>query len=261
MKRTPIIPALFLLLAACCLISSCDNTEKRNYYEIKFYRFETAAQEARLDNYLESAYLPGLHRAGIQNVGVFKLRQDGNEIQNAIILLVPFTSLEQYIEMPEKLKTDRLYLEAGSDYIESPFDDPPYSRIETILLKAFAGSPHLSTPKLESPREERIYELRSYQGATELLYERKVEMFNNGELDLFVNLGFNPVFFGEVITSSFMPHLMYMTCFNDTLSQKEHWNAFREHPDWKVMKEEKRYKNTVSNITKYLLYPTPYSDY
>ena len=261
MKRIVIIPALFLLLAICCLFSSCDSPEKRDYYEMKFYSFETVEQEARLDHYLEFAYLPGLHRAGIQNVGVFKFSPNGNEIQNAIVVLVPFTSLEHYIEMPEKLKTDSLYLEAGVDYIEAPFDDPPYSRIETILLKAFAGSPRLSIPGLESPREERIYELRSYQGATELLYERKVEMFNSGESELFKNLGFHPAFFGEVISSSHMPHLMYMTCFDDTLSQKEHWNAFREHPDWKVMKEKKRYENTVSNITKYELYPTPYSDY
>jgi len=58
-----------------------------------------------------------------------------------------------------------------------------------------------------------------------------------------------------------MPHLMYMTSFSDTVSQKEHWAAFREHPDWMKLKEMERYKNTVSNIVKYLLYPTPYSDY
>ncbi len=72
---------------------------------------------------------------------------------------------------------------------------------------------------------------------------------------------FNPVFFGEVIASSSMPHLMYMTSFRDTVSQKEHWTAFREHPDWIGMKDKERFRNTVSKITKYLLYPTPYSDY
>lgn len=250
-----------MLFTACCFLSSCDSNETRDYFEMKFYRYETADQEDRLDAYLEGAYLPGLHRAGIENVGVFKLRQNGNEIKNAIVILVPFTTLEQHIELSENLKSDQLYLEAGSDYINSPFNDPPYSRIETIFLEAFTGFPQLHTPLLESSREERVYELRSYQGATEQLYERKVEMFNSGESELFVNLGFNPVFFGEVISSSNMPHLMYMTCFSDTLSQKEHWSAFREHPDWQVMKTKERYKNTVSHIAKYMLYPTSYSDY
>jgi NIPSNAP protein len=261
MKRTPKTRALLLLIAVIGLISSCDSNEKRDYFELKIYHYETLAQEERLDNYLETAYLPSLHRAGIMNVGVFKLRPNANEIKNTIILLVPFTSLEQQLELPELLKGDRLFLEAGKDYIESPHNDPPYSRIESIFLKAFAGSPHLNKPHHESPREDRVYELRSYQGATELLYERKVEMFNSGESELFVNLDFNPVFFGEVIASSTMPHLMYMTSFRDTVSQQEHWAAFREHPDWIGMKDKERFRNTVSKITKYLLYPTPYSDY
>jgi len=261
MKTTPKTRALLLLIAVSGLISSCNSNENRDYFELKIYHYETVAQEARLDNYLETAYLPSLHRAGVLNVGVFKPRPIGNEITNAIILLVPFTSLEQHLELPELLKGDFLYLEAGKDYIESPYNDPPFSRIESIFLKAFTGSPQLCKPHLESPREERVYELRSYQGATELLYERKVEMFNSGELEIFVNLGFNPVFFGEVIASSSMPHLMYMTSFSDTVSQKEHWAAFREHPDWIGMKDKERFRNTVSKITKYLLYPTPYSDY
>ncbi|MCP4312110.1 MAG: NIPSNAP family containing protein [Bacteroidetes bacterium] len=252
---------LLLLMVVCGLTSSCDTREECDYFEMKIYRYETASQEERLDDYFGSAYLPALHRTGIENVGVFKLKEDGNEIQNAIILLIPFTSLDQYIEAPELLRSDQVYLEAGRDYIESPHNDPPYTRIESIILKAFSATPHLTVPQFESPREERVYELRSYQGATELLYERKVEMFNSGESELFIKLGFNPLFFGEGISSSEMPHLMYMISFSDTLSQKEHWAAFREHPDWQKMKKIDRYKNTVSNITKYMLYPTFYSDY
>ncbi|MEF8985351.1 MAG: NIPSNAP family protein, partial [Bacteroidales bacterium] len=69
-----------------------------------------------------------------------------------------------------------------------------------------------------------------------------------------------PVFFGQALSSDHMPHLMYMTTFSDTTSQQEHWDAFGNHPDWQEMKEIERYQNTVSNITKYLMYPTDYSD-
>jgi hypothetical protein len=261
MKNQSKLLVTSLLMVVIALLSSCETKELRDYYELKIYRYESDSQEDRLDNYLESAYLPALHRAGVNNVGVFKLKENGNEIQNALILLVPYGSLEEYIEMGGILKADQAYLDAGTNYIEAPHNDPPYSRIETMLLQAFSETPLLVTPQLDSPRPERVYELRSYQAATELLYQRKVEMFNSGESALFEKLGFNPVFFGEAISSSHLPHLMYMITFADTTSQKEHWKAFRDHPDWQEMKEIERYKNTVSNITKYLLYPTSYSDY
>jgi hypothetical protein len=118
----------------------------------------------------------------------------------------------------------------------------------------------MQVPEFDTPKSERVYELRSYEAATEMLYERKVEMFNKGESELFQKLGFQPVFFGEVLSSAHMPHLMYMTTFSDTTSQKEHWDAFRVHPEWEEMKEIEYYNNTVSKNTKYLLYPTSYSD-
>ncbi|MFH0758354.1 MAG: NIPSNAP family protein [Bacteroidota bacterium] len=252
---------LLLVMFISTLTPACSETEERDYFELKIFHYDTDAQEARLDDYLESAYLPALHRAGISQVGVFKPREQGNETENTILILVPYSSLGKYTGQPSELKSDKEYLAAGNDYIEAPHDNPPYLRIETILLRAFSGTPHLTPPQLESPRNDRVYELRSYQSPTELLHERKVEMFNSGEAALFRELGFNPVFFGEVISSSKMPHLMYMTAHADTTVQKEHWKAFSSSPKWQEMNNMERYKNTVSNITKYTLYPTPYSDY
>ena len=57
-----------------------------------------------------------------------------------------------------------------------------------------------------------------------------------------------------------MPNLMYMTTFSDMASQEEHWNAFRVHPTWEKLKGMDEYKNTVSNIDKWLMHPTEYSD-
>jgi hypothetical protein len=261
MKTKPGLPSLLLVTAMICLAHSCSKTSDLDFYELKIYRFESDVQEARLDQYLASAYLPALHRAGVDQVGVFKPREEGNDTDRVIMILAPFTSPGSYMELPDKLRKDQVYLEAGRDYIESPHNDPPYTRIEILLLKAFRSTPHLSIPDLDSPRPDRVYELRSYQAATELLYERKVEMFNKGESALFEKLGFRPVFFGEVISSSRMPHLMYMTVHADTSAQKDNWDAFVVHPDWEEMKGLERYKNTVSDITRYLLYPTPYSDY
>jgi hypothetical protein len=261
MKPTPKIPFMLIVIAASLFLSARITTGERDYYQLKIYRFESADQEARLDRYLEHALLPALHRAGTGNVGVFKLRDEGNEEQNAIFILIPFRSLDQIDALPGILREDGQYLQEGRDYIGSPHDNPPYARIESILLKAFSESPQLIIPHLESPRTERVYELRSYLSATEQLHERKVEMFNQGESELFRKLGFSPVFFGEVISSADMPHLMYMTVHADTTAQKEHWAAFGSHPEWQEMVANERYQNTVSHIDRVLLYPTPYSDY
>ena len=121
--------------------------------------------------------------------------------------------------------------------------------------------PHFEAPELSSAPSDRIYELRSYEGATERLYERKVEMFNEGgEVALFNKLEFNAMFYAEVISGAHMPNLMYMITFSDLKSQEEHWNAFRTSPEWAELKKIEKYKHTVSHITKYLLHPTDYSD-
>lgn len=250
-----------LVASIILVIPACDTAEVRDYYQIKIFSLDTDQQEVMMDHYLETAFLPGLHRAGIENVGVFKPIEGKNDRKKFIVVFIPFHSFQDIEKLSEILSKDETYLSDGMDYIQASHDDPPYTRIESILMKSFSEMPQYAIPELSGPRSQRVYELRSYEGATEQLYERKVEMFNAaGEVTLFKELEFNPVFFGEVLSSAHMPHLMYMTTFSDTLSQQECWDAFRAHPDWLEMKEIERYQHTVSSITKYLLYPTDYSD-
>lgn len=261
----------FLLALVAFAFNSCElQVEKEpsqasapelDYFQLKMYMYETAGQEAVLDSYFGNALLPALHRAGVENVGVFKPIEGLNETLNYIMILTPYQSLEQFEKVPAILEKDPAYLEAAKAYIDAPHDQAPYTRIESFILRSFTATPHLALPELSSPRADRVYELRSYEAATEKLYKLKVEMFNEGESALFQELKFNPVFFCEVISSSHMPHLMYMTTHADTTAQKENWNAFVEHPEWDRMKNLERYQNTVSSITKYQVYPTEYSDY
>ena len=121
--------------------------------------------------------------------------------------------------------------------------------------------PNYGAFKYDTPHDMRVYELRSYQAATEKLLDLKVEMFNEGgEVKIFQESGFNPLFFGKVISGNTMPNLMYMSTFADKDSQADHWEAFGMHPDWQVLKKMEKYQNTVSKIEKFLLYPTNYSD-
>lgn len=253
----------FLLLAAAMIgfTTSSYTSVARDYYQVKIYRIDKDSQETLLDQYLQTAYIPALHRSGIEKVGVFKPIEGKNGTERFVMVFIPFTSLTEFEELEKKLSNDKEYLKKGKEYIEAPYDAPPYNRIESILMKSFTSMPHFAVPELDSKPSERVYEFRSYEGATEQLYERKVEMFNDaGEVELFKKLDFNPVFFAEVISSAHMPHLIYMTTFADEDSQSARWDAFRVHPDWEKMKAMDRYQNTVSSITKYLMYPTDYSD-
>lgn len=261
---------LMLTLALFALISCNQPAEDKtsqvsppdqDYFQLKIFSYESSEQEALLDNYLGDALLPALHRAGVENIGVFKPIEELNERKDFMIVLTPFKSLEQFEKSAAQLEEDPAYQQAGLAYIDAPHDQPPYTRIESMILRSFSAFPQMALPDLTTPRSERVYELRSYEGATEKLYNLKVEMFNKGESDLFVELGFNPVFFCEVLSSAHMPHLMYMTTHGDTTAQKANWDAFVSHPEWDRMKNLDRYQNTVSGMTKYLLYPTAYSDY
>jgi len=251
---------LFFPIAVLLLITLACDKEERDYYQLKFYQLENESQEARMDKYLEGAYIPGLKRAGIENVGVFKPIEEDTVSGNIIIVLVPFRSLEQFNKLPSILNQDAAYLADGKDYIESAHDQPPYARIQSMLLKSFRLMPDYHVPDHATSPVEQIYELRSYEGATEKLYERKVEMFNEGgEIALFEKLEFNAVFYSEVISGANMPNLIYMISFENEKSHQEHWDAFRNHPDWDRLKNMERYANTVSHIDRWLLHPTDYS--
>jgi len=265
MKRVPFLLTAFALIAMTSCTQTSEqvqtDTAKRDYFQLKIFSFESQGQEAMLDSYFQDALLPALHRSGIKNVGVFKPIEGLNERKDFMMVLIPFQSLEQFEQLPELLTEDSEYQQSAQAYIDAPHDSPPYTRIESMILRSFSATPLMALPELTSPRSERVYELRSYEGATEKLYDLKVEMFNEGESDLFMDLKFNPVFFCEVLSSAHMPHLIYMITHADTTAQKANWNAFVSHPEWDRMKNLDRYQNTVSSITKYLLYPTEYSDY
>jgi hypothetical protein len=243
------------------LFSVSLNAQTIGYYQLKIYSLENESQLQRMDSFLKQAYLPALHRAGIQLVGVFKPNEPDTAAIKRLWVLIPLKSLEQFEKLPVILGKDKQFQEAGKDYIGADFDNAPYQRIESILMKTFKDMPEVGIPTHITPPSARVYELRSYQGATEKYFQKKVEMFNEGgEINLFKELGFDPVFYGEVISGATMPNLMYMTTFSNEASQKEHWNAFGNHPVWKKLLEDEQYKNTVSKIEIFLLHPTEYSD-
>jgi len=253
-----------VLVSFCYLISTPSLSYafdvKREVYEIKIYHITNPAQGQRVEQYLRDAFIPAAHRAGISKVGVFKPVVD-SVAEQLIYVLIPYASLEQFESLSGILEKDKSYNTAGKEYIDAVYNDPPFARIESILLKAFEGMPAFYAPRLMTPHAERVYELRSYESHTEKIYRNKVQMFNQGdEIGLFNRLGFNAVFYGEVLVGSRMPNLMYMTSFENKASRDAHWKAFSADPEWKKLSAMSEYKNNVSKNTIIFLKPTSYSE-
>lgn len=251
-----------LLLSVLSLSFAINSTVSAlDFYQIKVYTIKDKTQEASVEKYLKEAYLPAMHRAGVKKVGVFKPIANDDAAGKKIFVFVPIKKLDDIVKIEAKLATDKEYQNKGLEYINATHDNPPYERIESILIKAFSEMTEFAVPNYKTPKSEQIYELRSYEGATEKIWKKKVEMFNEGgEVALFKELEFNAVFYGEVVSGSAMPNLMYMTTFSDMKSHDEHWKAFVGHPKWKKLSGLEEYKNTVSHIDKYLMHPTEYSD-
>jgi len=258
----------FSILFFCILLilTSRDTFSQQKpaqqYYELRIYQYSSSGQDSALQDFLAKAYVPALHRAKIASVGIFESIGNDTAKTKSLYILVPFSSLVHALSVTEILQNDKEFLKAGIGYLDAPFDKAPYDRFETILLKAFSLAPVLQTPKLNSARIERIYELRSYESATEKTFRNKVEMFNEGgEIALFHRLGFNAVFYAEAISGSRMPNLMYMTSFDNKSSRDAHWKTFVEDTEWKKMSSLPQYQHNVSKADIILLRPTSYSDY
>jgi hypothetical protein len=256
MKKLPLI--VFCLSLICYASLAAPS---REYYELRTYRFKNLAQQERVEAYLQKALLPALHRMGIKKVGVFKPEETDSTYGKKLLLLIPFRSLEEFEKLTNKLAKDNQYFTDGKDYIDAAYDNPPYARMEVVVLKAFSSMPESVVPDFKTPLSERVYELRSYEGHTEKIYRNKVQMFNDGdEVGLFKRLGFNAVFYGEVLAGSTMPNLMYMTTFENRTARDEHWKAFGQDPQWKKLSAMPEYQHNVSKNVTLFFRPTSYSD-
>lgn len=255
----------FVIIVCSILISSSVSAKnsKGDFYQIKIYNLKNNEQVIAVDQYLKNAFLPALHRAGILKVGVFKpITNDTAQIKR-VYVFIPFHSVREWENLDNVLNKDKVYKAASKSFTDAAYNNVPYERLESILLDAFPMHKHFEVPSLKNPNSEKIYELRSYESPTERLHEIKVKMFNDGdEVGLFKRLGFNAVFYANVISGSHMPNLMYMISFENMAEHDAHWKAFGNDPQWKKISSMPEYENkySVSHIDAVLMHATDYSD-
>lgn len=251
-----------LLLFSFTVVTFAAPPQKQMFYEIKIYRIKDSGQAATIDKYLKDAFIPALHRTGINKIGVFKPVEADTAFGKMIYVFIPYKTADEYFKLISLLESDKVYQSAGKDFLDAPYNNPPFVRYESVFMKAFSHMPQFRVPSYTTPVSERIYELRSYESATEAKALKKIQMFNEGgEIGIFEKIGANAVFYAQVLLGSQKPRLMYMTTYSDMKSHDEHWLAFRNSPEWKTLSSMEEYKNSTSKTKAFLLHPTDYSDF
>jgi hypothetical protein len=248
-------------MAAACLAATApigqagraygkSDKSHREYYELRKYVLSSADKQEVMLDCLKSAAIPALNRIGITAVGVFTMSEP--EGLDLYVLLV-HKSLESVVAASTVIGSDPDYRKAAASVLNAPKSDPTYERIESSLMVAFDAIPKLELP---TNKQSRIFQLRVYESHNSLAGKKKVEMFNTGgEIAVFRKCGMNPVFFGESLIGAKLPNLTYMLGFDDMDAKQKAWDTFRVDPEWKKLKANPYYKDTVSNITNIMLRP------
>ncbi len=221
------------------------------FYQLRTYTLRTGPQLALTQGYFEHALIPALNRLAMAPVGAFKL--DIGPETPTYSVLIPSGSVAALATLDSQLGKDPEYLKAAASFRDAPATAPAFVRAERTLLSAFAGWPKLAVPK----KEKRIFQLRTYESASQAAHQRKIQMFNEGEIAIFTRTGLAPVFFADTLIGTRMPSLTYMLTFPDVAELTRAWSVFGSDVAWKELSH--RAGNTdpeiVSNISNLYLSP------
>lgn len=260
MKRRSFVKASLLSTSISSILPMATNASnersstktKRSFFELRRYILKNEVQEKITEHYFENAAIPAMNRLGIKNIGVFKeLHPEG---QTKIYVLIPFASMDDFLQLESNLSHDVVYLAAAADYLQAPATAPAYDRIESSLLEAFAAMPGIVVPE----KKPRIFELRRYESSGEIAGKTKIGVFNDaGEINIFKHVGLTPVFFGETLIGGLRPNLTYMLTYDDMTAHDLAWKAFGSNPDWIAIKSVPAFADAkiVSRITAIFLLP------
>jgi hypothetical protein len=234
--------------------NAADASPAQEFYEIRIYRCSTVENQQVVVKFVETALLPALNRQKIDRVGIFT--STGEKADNSVYMLIPYPTLDALGSLNAALAADAAYHKDAAEYFAIEKNEAPYSRIESRLMKAFAGMPVIEQPAYSREKKPRLFELRTYESHNAHMAQLKVEMFNKGEIDIMREVGLGPIFFGETLISNDVPNLTYMLSAENEEAHKTHWKGFGPHPQWNVLKKMERYKGTVSKIISTMLAPT-----
>ena len=243
---------LLPLLTLTGLFMTAAVAQERQWFHVQTYHLKSDKAAALFDKTFAEAVLPDLKKLGVDPVGVFKpikFAKKQDEPKRQRCLIYPLSSPSQLATLPTSPSPDSTVLQHAAEYLSVEKDNAIFSRIESSLLYAFSGMPKLDVPARVGT-DARVFELRVYESFSEIKGKRKVQMFNEGEIDIFKKVGLDAVFYGEAVVGKNLPQLTYMLVYNDQAHHAEAWKKFLSHPDWDKLKNLELYKDC-------LLYTSP----
>src|SRR3569833_197165 len=90
----------------------------REFYELRVYQIKNQKQQALVENYWKNAAIPTLNSLGIKNIGVFTELKPAD--QTRIFVLIPFSSINDFLRMTAGLNKDTAFKEKAADYLNAP---------------------------------------------------------------------------------------------------------------------------------------------
>jgi hypothetical protein len=201
--------------------------------------------------------MPMMKRQGIGPVGCFNVISGLSS--PSLVAVIDYKSLADAQSAMEKISADKDFIKAWQSFEAA--NDLPYVRYESVLLKAFDAHPKIEIPPTEEKRPPRVFELRTYESKNAFSMRNKIDMFNQEEIKIFRDCGFAPVFFGEAVFGTQLPHLTYLVGFDNMAAREKAWDAFRVNPDFARARVKPGWTDpeAVSKIHAAFLRPTNYS--
>lgn len=260
MKSLLLALTTVLTLTNVAAAVGADQSSGDQYYEVRTYVLGESGDADAIDGYLQEALLPALQSQGVGPIGVFtNAENDSSRNPRVVVAVIPYESADHIIDVTREVAKDANYQSAAKDYLGRGPKEPPFERIQSELLVAMQCWPKVKVPADATDNVNRVFELRVYESANERIAQLKVDMFNEGEVPIFLDCNITPIFIGKAIIGQYTPNLTYLTMYPSDEQRKESWQQFLRHPDWKKLSAVEKYKGTVSKIRKYILAPKSYS--
>ena len=244
-------------LFGCTSPGNSPEKTAKEIYEWRIYTLNEGADAAILDDFFRRRLIPAYNNLDVP-VGAFTLYKEYPDVQNELrYLLFVYPDIETFRQVTENIWDNPFFREDSDTYFLETGANPVYANYESYLCEAFD-----SLPQMKKPGDERgLFELRIYRSPNVDANERKILMFNNGEMDIFREVGINEVCYGKTLVGPRQPSLVYLTWATDESARNEAWARFREHPQWIRMKGMSQYKYTATDNVNRLLAPLPYSQF
>ena len=225
-RREFLVTAAMAAAGSATLGAQAPGAVGRDYYEWTRYEVRLGPGHGKLNQYLKEAYFPALKRQGLGPLGAFAIAVGAGS--PTLYTLVTLPSLDAFAASGQAGCRCGIPEDCGT------FLGRPPRRPRTCAGRARSCTPSPdapgAAPSAAAGNKPRIFEFRIYESPGDRGGDKKMEMFNSGEIETFRKTGLTPVFFGQTIAGTPMPSLHYMVTFADIAEREKAWAAIPRSP-------------------------------